>query len=339
MKRYISSLMAVLAVAFVTSTPQVMAQDAEDSAATTNAPSIVEQVGSQVLTAPEPVVEKVGEKTDIQVLGVKTSVKSSFWLDEIPFLKDKEFQGTPLWQYLAFCIYLVIAYFVSLLLAAGIFSLFHLIYGRKETILGKLMMQSLRKPVRLILFVVLLSIGLKLYRWPDWMANFLGKLFTLGVAISITFAFVKVVDIIFSFWKEKTSADATFANQIIPLFGRIVKYIVIFIGMLMMASNLGIDITSVLALGSVGGLAVGLATQDLLNNVFGGVVVFLDKPFRIGEHVLVEGKDGTVESIGLRSTRIRCTDGSLATIPNKTICNSIVTNMSNRIEPKKDAGK
>ncbi|HQC43079.1 MAG TPA: mechanosensitive ion channel family protein, partial [Verrucomicrobiota bacterium] len=99
---------------------------------------------------------------------------------------------------------------------------------------------------------------------------------------------------------------------------------------LTMASNLGVDITSILTLGSVGALAVSLAAQDLLGNIFGGIAILVDKPFVIGDAVKVENRDGTVETIGLRSTRIRTYDGFLVTIPNKTMANSTIANVTCR---------
>jgi len=96
------------------------------------------------------------------------------------------------------------------------------------------------------------------------------------------------------------------------------------------ADNLDIKITSLLAGLSVGGLALGLAAQDTVANLFGAVAIFLDKPFYIGDRILVEGVDGMVESIGLRSTRIRNGDGHHVTVPNKLMGNAIITNVTRR---------
>jgi MscS family membrane protein len=81
---------------------------------------------------------------------------------------------------------------------------------------------------------------------------------------------------------------------------------------------------------SIGGLAVGLAAQDTLSNLFGGIAIFLDKPFKIGDRIQVDNVDGPVESIGLRSTRVRNLDGHLVTIPNKTMGNATIVNVAAR---------
>jgi MscS family membrane protein len=76
------------------------------------------------------------------------------------------------------------------------------------------------------------------------------------------------------------------------------------------------------------GIAFALAAQDTLANIFGALVVAVDQPFRVGETVEIGANTGTVEDIGLRSTRIRLTDRSLMTVPNKMVASETITNLS-----------
>ena len=111
---------------------------------------------------------------------------------------------------------------------------------------------------------------------------------------------------------------------------KVAKVGVVIAGIVLTADNLGVKITSLLAGLSIGGLALGLAAQDTVANLFGAVAIFLDKPFRIGDMVKVEGVQGNIEQIGLRSTRIRNLEGHLVAIPNKTMGNAIITNITRR---------
>jgi MscS family membrane protein len=106
--------------------------------------------------------------------------------------------------------------------------------------------------------------------------------------------------------------------------------LVVIIAALLTADNLNIRIGSALAGLSIGGLALGLAAQDTVANLFGAVAIFLDKPFNIGDRVRILSVDGTVESIGLRSTRVRNLEGHHVTIPNKTMGNEVITNVTRR---------
>ena len=102
------------------------------------------------------------------------------------------------------------------------------------------------------------------------------------------------------------------------------------VAVLVTSQNLGFNITAALAGLSVGGLALGLAAQDTVANLFGAVAIFIDKPFRMGDRITLENIDGVVETIGLRSTRIRNLDGHLITVPNKTMGNATITNITLR---------
>ena len=104
---------------------------------------------------------------------------------------------------------------------------------------------------------------------------------------------------------------------------------VIVVAVLVTAQNLGINITAVITSLSIGGLAVGLAAQDTLANLFGAVAVFIDKPFRVGDEIKLDAAEGKVESVGLRSTRVRNPNGHLVTIPNKTMGTASITNLTN----------
>jgi MscS family membrane protein len=94
--------------------------------------------------------------------------------------------------------------------------------------------------------------------------------------------------------------------------------------------NLGVNVTAAIASLSIGGLAIGLAAQDTLANLFGAVAIFADKPFRVGDRIKLDTVDGQVETIGLRSTRVRSLDGHLITIPNKTMGSATITNVTAR---------
>ncbi|MBR4249620.1 MAG: mechanosensitive ion channel family protein, partial [Verrucomicrobia bacterium] len=249
---------------------------------------------------------------------------------------DTEIRGIPLWQYVGFLSYLILAFIVAKVIVAVLFSRLRKCFPQTdESKLSQIVLAHVCKPVQLILSVILLKIGLELcssvYHWPDWMMGMLNKVLVVAVAVSVTYTIIKLVDIYFAIWGQKKEIDPMFKSQVIPLLNRVVKCVIILVSLLMITSNLGINISSVLAVGSVGGLAFSLAFQDLLNNMFSGIVIFLDKPFQLGDRIVVEGRDGVVESIGLRSTRIRSfLDGYLVSIPNKTICNTLIENISKR---------
>jgi len=133
-------------------------------------------------------------------------------------------------------------------------------------------------------------------------------------------------------WRQKAISpqDEEFHKQLFPIIRRTLKVFVIIVAFLVTAPHLGLNITGLIASLSIGGLAVGLAAQDTLANMFGAVAVLMDKPFRVGDRIQLDSVDGVVESIGFRSTRVRNLDGHMVTIPNKTVGNATITNIALR---------
>jgi len=121
-----------------------------------------------------------------------------------------------------------------------------------------------------------------------------------------------------------------FNDQLFSVIRKSLNVFVVIVAILVTASNIGINITAAITSLSIGGLAVGLAAQDTLANLFGAVAVFADKPFRVGDHIKLDVAEGIVESVGLRSTRLRNPDGHVVAIPNKTMGNAAITNISRR---------
>ena len=92
----------------------------------------------------------------------------------------------------------------------------------------------------------------------------------------------------------------------------------------------GKEITSILAGLGIGGLAFALAAQDTIKNLFGSMVLLADRPFEVGDRIVVDSTDGTVENVGMRSTRVRTLTGHLVTIPNGELANKAIENISKR---------
>ncbi|NPB05958.1 MAG: mechanosensitive ion channel family protein [Aquificae bacterium] len=121
------------------------------------------------------------------------------------------------------------------------------------------------------------------------------------------------------------------AEHVAEFVVKVVRFAVLFVGLSLLLQQFGINVTALLASLGIGGLAVALAAKDTLSNIFGGITIIADNPFAKGDWVLIDGKyEGIVESIGLRSTRLRTFEESLLTIPNSLVVNSAIENFSRR---------
>ena len=260
----------------------------------------------------------------------------TFGLDRVPVLRDCKLFNEPLWKYFASLIYIFLAFYVSKLLDYLVNAWLKKWAAKTETKLDDLLLEVLHGPVKVVVFVILLNIGLNVFSWRPGAQAFLSRVLIVVVASSLTYAVIKVVDLLMGLWRQRSAAgaDKSFDEQLFPLISKTVKIFVVVVAVLVTSQNLGINITGALASLSVGALAVGLAAQDTLANFFGAVAVYMDKPFRIGDRIQLDSVDGTVESIGLRSTRVRNLDGHHVTIPNKTIGNATIINVTRRTNIK-----
>jgi MscS family membrane protein len=135
--------------------------------------------------------------------------------------------------------------------------------------------------------------------------------------------------------KLSSEDDITLITETYEIVIRILKILVVTITALIIMQEIGLSISGLLAFGGVGGLIVGLAAKDLLSNFFGGMMIFFDRPFRVGEFIKSPDRniEGVVEKIGWRLTVVRTFSKNVLYIPNTAFSSIIVENatrMSNR---------
>ena len=260
----------------------------------------------------------------------------TFGLDRIEPLREHKLLGEPLWKYVASLLYILIAFYAARLVDWLACVWLKRLAAKTETLLDDLLLALLHGPVRLLTFVIFLDLGLTIFEWSDTAKLYFSKGFILIVAGSLTYLAIKVINLFLDVWKRRTTreGDRKFDEQLFSVIRRSLVAFIIIVAVLVTAQNLGINITAVITSLSIGGLAVGLAAQDTLGNLFGAVAVFVDKPFRVGDQIKLDGAEGTVEAIGMRSTRVRNPDGQLVAVPNKTMGNAIITNLTNRANIK-----
>jgi MscS family membrane protein len=255
----------------------------------------------------------------------------TFGLDRVPGMRT-EIMGNPLWQYVAFLAYIILAFYCSKLLDYATQVQLKKWAARTRTRFDELMLELLHGPVKIITFVVLLHIALRVFSWPETGVTLISNVLKIIVAATLTYVAMKFVDLMMGVWQQRVESaqDGMLDMHLFPILRKTFKIFVVVVAVLVTSQNLGMNVTGLLASLSIGGLAVGLAAQDTLSNLFGAVAIFADKPFRVGDRILLDSIDGTVEAIGLRSTRVRNLDGYLVSIPNKNMASANIVNVSKR---------
>ena len=150
-------------------------------------------------------------------------------------------------------------------------------------------------------------------------------------AYSVTWLAFRLVDVLTDWLENKAGATSSkLDDQLVPLLRKSLKVFIAVVGTIFLLQNLDVDVGSLLAGLGLGGLAFALAAKDTLANFFGSLVVFIDKPFQIGDWVVIAGVEGTIEEVGFRTTRVRTFYNSLVTIPNAKMTDTSIDNYGMR---------
>ena len=189
----------------------------------------------------------------------------------------------------------------------------------------------LEQPVGILAMAFAWSGMLHLLDLPVGALNILTLAVKVIMAVAGVWVSYRVADLLGA-WLATLAArtESTLDDLLVPMVRRVLKLLVTAFGLVFVAQNLNVDVTSLLAGLGIGGLALALAAKDTVENLFGSLTVLADRPFKIGDWVVIGDLEGTVEELGLRSTRIRTFYNSLITVPNSTLVNSAVDNYGER---------
>lgn len=189
--------------------------------------------------------------------------------------------------------------------------------------------RSLEAPVRLLFIVVGLSVSVNIIGLPDGSKAFMNHIIRTIIIFSVFLAVYgnsHAISVVFQKFFKNTGSDAE--NLIIIIFSSGIRFAIIFITCTITLQEWGYDIAGLLAGLGLGGLAFALAAKDTVSNLFGGIIIMIDKPFSIGDWICTSRVEGIVEYIGFRSTRIRTFEQALVTVPNSIMSSEPITNCS-----------
>ncbi|MBS2023095.1 MAG: mechanosensitive ion channel family protein [Deltaproteobacteria bacterium] len=225
--------------------------------------------------------------------------------------------GVLYWQWLALCLLLVGAFVAALVLArltqAGLLRLAR----RTAPPWDDRIVENIFGPLTMFWAVGLFSLFLPLIGLLEAAHLSVAHLEHLAFVTAVLWLVMRAVSELTGYLHESDWAKASPASRaLIPLGSTLTKLLVVFVGLISLLSELGYSVSSIVAGLGIGGLALAFGAQKTVENLFGALSIGIDQPFRAGDVVRVEDSIGTVEVIGLRSTRIRTADRTIITIPN-----------------------
>ncbi len=154
---------------------------------------------------------------------------------------------------------------------------------------------------------------------------------TVVVTVAAAWVGFAVTDLVAGILMRRAqAAELAFDNMLVRLLRRTAKLFILAFAFVYAAAALNLNLIPLLGSLGLAGLAISFAAQDLIRNLFGGVTIFTDKPFKTGDRILYKGYDGIIEQIGFRSTKLRTLTDHLVTIPNGGLTNEPVENAAQR---------
>jgi MscS family membrane protein len=250
-------------------------------------------------------------------------------LPEIFF--EVQFIGIQLWQWIALLILVLIAAAASWLMAVVILRVFQPLLARTKVLLDDRLMEVSVGPIRLAIGALIFRAGIAPLGLGMEAVSFLSELLRALFIVAVTWLLVRVSDVLSSAVEESlVERGQVSATALVPPGRKVVKVIIMILAFVAILDTFGFNVAALLAGLGVGGIAVALAAQKTIENLFGGVTLYADKPVRVGDFCRFGEQIGTVEEIGVRSTRVRTLDRTLITIPNSTFSSMQLENFTKR---------
>ena len=250
-------------------------------------------------------------------------------LNDLPWLTYK-LANVEVWLWLTLPLLFIGSYILAKLLIS-LFGLFSNTFKLGEHAWWKRYVFSVTEPLSLLLATMIFSITQKILPLSDKAAvqlnNFNSTLYTIAIAWILIVYINHTGE---AMRKRLMRQERAGASALIPLFRKIANATLLIFSLLFLMQNWGFDVAALIAALGIGGIAVALASQKSVESLFGGIIISLDQPIRVGEVGKFGDMTGTVEDIGLRSTRIRTDRRTLYYIPNADMAAMRIENISVR---------
>jgi len=284
----------------------------------------VTQQGAQIWLVSPASVARIAELSSL-------SQESSFEKKLPEPLIKIQFIGTPLWVWISLILLALVLSGLSELLSRGVIAILKPLTKRYAKSFHAHRLEALMQPMRLLISVVVFRACMALLPTSALLRDYIIKLLILLFILGVAALAMRIVDIVSDQISSRLNPrERALSYSVLPLVVRFVKIIILCIAVLWVLGAWGYNTNAILAGIGVGGLAVALAAQKTIENLFGGISLIVDRPVLVGDFCQFGGQVGTIEDIGLRSTRIRTLDRTVVTIPNSQFSTMTLENFSKR---------
>lgn len=252
-------------------------------------------------------------------------------LDSLPEWTRNEWFGIQIWQYLAVFLWLLLGVILRKIFEFILDNYIRRITKKTTFTWDDDLLDGVERPAGFIFLMTFFRISYTNLQLSVTVNLYLSNILDAAISIGFVWLFYNLADVFAKYLTVITSkTENKLDDQLVPLIRKTLRFFVVVMGVIMILQNNGYNVASLIAGLGIGGLAVALAAKDTLANFFGSITIFADRPFKIGDWIVVGGVEGTVEEVGFRTTRVRTFYNSLVSVPNSQIATTDIDNYGMR---------
>lgn len=251
--------------------------------------------------------------------------------ETLPEFVNNVYFGSTIAQYLVFSGIIIGSALIAKIVYFFIKRYGTIIASKTENQFDDLLIEAIENPLAFFGFIIGLNIGYQfLTPTADFITNNFGSGIEVLIILNLMWLALRLIDGFIEHIILPLSAktESKLDDQLVPILRKVAKVVVVVIAFLIILSNFGVDVLPLIAGLGIGGLAIAFAAQKTVEDVFGGFSIFISKPFVIGDTIKVAGIEGTVETVGIRFTKIRDLDNRLNIIPNAKVAQAEILNIT-----------
>ena len=224
----------------------------------------------------------------------------------------------------------IIIFLISITIGWIVYCIFkrYIIHWAKDTqtkiddeILG-----NIKAPIIFLAFLLGLHYSLQPLSFLGSYSEIISQLFAVAQILVITFIIVRVFNIILSWFAERAKSEKRMSEHLLSILKQVIRAVVYLFALFAIMSVFSVDLSGIVVGLGVGGIAIALALQNILSDAFSAFLIYFDRPFEIGDYIVVGEYSGTVKKIGIRSTRVKLLQGEELVVSNRELTTTDIRN-------------
>ena len=288
----------------------------------------LEQIDGKWYYSPETVGQIAQLHEEVYPFG------ADFIVNLLPKFGNRSVMGLKAWQWLGLFLLLTVAILVHLALSRILNPVARRLTRSKRfpSLIEPRLVRKLARLASMIVLLQVLKLLLPMLMLPIETSTFAMTTLRILTTLAIVLILLRILDVVMLYAGQLTEGTRSkLDDQLIPIIRRTLQVVIFLFAILQVLRLLDVNITALIAGVSIGGLALALAAQDTVKNLIGSAMIFVDRPFQIGDWIEVDNIAGSVAEVGFRTTRIQTLDSSIIAVPNGNIANMSVKNLGVRV--------